>query len=270
MTVFEVPEAAQRFRPARRWQQLAVFFLLACAWSWPFFWWRDMHAASYMAWQIPHPLKSTLMMWGPGLAALFCRWWFRTPADGRIALTGGQGWRAWSFYLVPMLALALVGVESPEFGPEPAHFMVLMLALLGFINVLGEELGWRGHLQPLLQALPRAQRYLLIAGLWALWHFTNLFAGRGGPADIAQYLAWYLPASLALTVLIGEATERGRALTIAVTLHAWADLMMEFAGWRTAAVFLLALPFWGWLLWTWPRTDLTSTSLTAASAHCTN
>lgn len=118
--------------------------------------------------------------------------------------------------------------------------------------MLGEELGWRGYLQDTLPGLPRWRRYALIAALWAAWHFTNLWAGRDG-GELLRYLAWYLPLTVLLSVVIGEATARSRAVAVAVALHAWANLAWEFPGPDTMLVALAAVPFWAWLLWTWPR-----------------
>lgn len=233
------------------WGRVALFFVIACAWSWPLFWFRDMQPAAWRAWGIPDPLKTTLLMWGPGLAALACMRMRPNPRP-RTTVFGGHALRSLAFYVVPILALAAVGVESPEFGPEPARLMVLAIALVGFVNVLGEELGWRGYLQDALAGVTRARRYGLIAALWAGWHFTNLWAGRDG-GELMRYLAVYLPVTLLLSLLIGEATARSRAIAVAVTLHAWVNLSWEFAGLRTTLVALAAVPFWAWLLWTWPR-----------------
>lgn len=232
------------------WRAVLVFFLLACAWSWPFFWWRDMHADSFRVFPLPYPLKNAFLMWGPGLAALVCLRLFRASHRRTIRLSGGAPLRALAFYGVPMLALAAVGIQSAEFGGT-VHAMVLALALVGFINILGEELGWRGFLQDALRPLSRPRRYLLIGLMWVAWHFTNLFAHREG-AELWIYLGWYLPFTVLLSVLIGEATDRARALVVAVTLHAWLNLLWEFGGTGTYAVFAGALPFWGWMLWRWP------------------
>jgi hypothetical protein len=62
-----------------------------------------------------------------------------------------------------------------------------------------------------------------------------------------------------LSAVIGEATDRGRALVIAVTLHGWIDALGEapqllgIAPARVYAVFGVSLVFWGWMLWTWRR-----------------
>jgi len=55
----------------------------------------------------------------------------------------------------------------------------------------------------------------------------------------------------------GEATDRSRALVVAVTLHSWIDALFEapallgVAPGRVYAVFAASLVFWGWMLWRW-------------------
>jgi len=233
------------------WGKVLFFFVIACAWSWPLFWWRDMHWESWMAWRIPMPLKNTLLMWGPGIAALLCLRMFRGSHQRRIVVFGSSRWRSLVFYFVPVFALAAVGVKSGELGQGTAHALVLLIGVIGLVNVLGEELGWRGFLQDALRPLPRTARYVLIGLMWTGWHFTNLFAHREGAA-LWTYLAWYVPSTIALSIVIGEASDRSRAVLVAVTLHAWMNLVLEFPGVGTHAVLALAIPFWGWMLWKWP------------------
>jgi hypothetical protein len=35
------------------WRAVAVYYTLACLWSWPLFWWRDKHGASWNALHLP-------------------------------------------------------------------------------------------------------------------------------------------------------------------------------------------------------------------------
>lgn len=236
------------------WARVALFFALACAWSWPLFWLRDMEPETWMRLPIPHPLKNTLLMWGPGIAALICLRLFAKTHRRSSFVFGGQALRALAFYGLPMLALAAVGVSHSETGGQRSHALVLLVAVMGFLNVLGEELGWRGFLQDALRPLGRVPRYLLVGLLWALWHFTNLFAHREG-TELLQYLAWYLPTTILLSALLGEATDRSRAVAVAVTLHAWTNLLWEFGGVGTYAVLAVAMPFWIWMLSRWPQSS---------------
>lgn len=234
------------------WIRVLVFFGLACAWSWPFFWLRDMEPELWMRLPLPHPLKNSLLMWGPGIAALICFRLFQRTHRRNSTVFGGQTLRALAFYGLPMLALALVGISGPDAGGQRTHALVLLIAVIGFMNVLGEELGWRGFLQEALQPLAPVPRYVLIGLLWAMWHFTNLFAHREGAA-LLTYLAWYLPVTILLSAMLGEATQRSRAIAVAVTLHSWANLLWEFSGTGTYIVFAASVPFWCWMLYRWPK-----------------
>lgn len=247
-------EGSPEPRAQTNWRAVATFYALACAWSWPFFWWRDMHGVSWQALHVPEPLKNSLIMWGPGLAALLCFAFFRKSHQRTITFAGGAIWRSLAFYFVPMLALALAGLPLGN-DSQVSHGLVGLIAVIGLFNVLGEELGWRGFLQDALRPLPHSPRYALIAVLWLVWHFTNNFAGMN-TTDLLARLVWYLPLTIVLSVLIGESTDRSRAVLIAVTLHSWIDLCFEFPGARTYLVAVLSVPFWAWLLWRWPnKTD---------------
>ena len=56
--------------PRVDWKAVGLYYVLACAISWPSFWWRDMHTASWVAWRVPGFLRMAPIMWGPGIAAL--------------------------------------------------------------------------------------------------------------------------------------------------------------------------------------------------------
>lgn len=244
------PLASSPEPPRVDWRAVGLFLLVACAWSWPLFWLRDMTEGGFGALPLPHPLKTTLLMWGPGVAALVCLRVFKGRHRRTLTLAGGYPARALAFYFAPMLGLAVVGVSLPEMGGR-VHAFVAVLAIIGLVNTLGEELGWRGFLQDALRPLARPWRYVLIGLLWAGWHFTNLFAHRSGP-ELWTYLAWYLPLTIALSALFGEATDRARAVLVAATLHAWLNIAWEFPSPGTWGVLAAALPFWAWMLWRWP------------------
>jgi len=70
--------------------------------------------------------------------------------------------------------------------------------------------------------------------------------------------AWY-PLTMILSAVIGEATDRSRALVVAVTLHGWIDALGEAPELlgvppvRVYTVFGVSLVFWAWMLWRWKR-----------------
>ena len=236
------------------WKAVAFFYGLACAFAWPFLYWRDLHTASWLAWRMPDFLKTATYMWGPGLAALVVLLVFRRTHRRTISVFGTSMGRGIAFYLVPALALVLAHLSAG--GPNAAA-TVAVVVTAGFFNALGEELGWRGFLQDALRPLSPLWRYVVIGALWEFWHFINRIHGRE-PNDIALGLAVFYPVLMGVSALIGEATDRSRSLCVAVTFHFWVDAptgVPKLLGGSTLPTLLVfggALVFWVVLLVTWP------------------
>jgi membrane protease YdiL (CAAX protease family) len=212
-----------------------------------------MHSASWQAWRFPAFFKTSTYMWGPGLAALAVFGFRRLHHPRTITFFGPSRRWSFSFFVLPLVALAIV--YAPLVGIRAA--VVGLLAVIGFFNILGEELGWRGFLQDALRPLPRGWRYLTIGILWEFWHFTNRTHGPDVSATARGLMLSY-PTVIALSFIIGEATDRARSLVVAVTLHFWIDALFEVPrlvvgpAWPTYLVFGLSLVFWAVLLWMWP------------------
>jgi membrane protease YdiL (CAAX protease family) len=241
-------------KPARvDWLGVVLYYVLACAVSWPFFWWRDMHPASWRAWKFPDPFKASCYMWGPGLAALAVLALRRARHHRTITFSGFS--RPWSlaFFVLPLVALGIA--YAPLVGARAAF--VGVLAVIGFFNILGEELGWRGYLQDALRPVAWPWRYLTIGILWEFWHFTNRL-DAADPWGTARGLLVSYPTVIALAAMIGAAADRARSLVVAVTLHFWIDALFEVPrlvdgpGWPTYLIFGLSLIYWAVLLWKWP------------------
>jgi membrane protease YdiL (CAAX protease family) len=231
------------------WLSVCVYYVLACAISWPFFWWRDMNGAAWSQWQVPNFIKTWSYMWGPGIAALICFALFRKTHIKTITFFGTSVFRSLLFYLMPIVALAIVGVDGQGMN---SHVFPLVFGLLGFISILGEELGWRGFLQDALRPLSPVKRYMLIGVMWELWHFTNRM-GQGELMQIIIRVSIWIVLLMIFSFLIGEATDRSRSVVVAVTLHAWIDILAEFTTTGTIVVFVLSLFYWAYLLWTWEK-----------------
>ena len=247
-------ERSELTRPA--WRAAALFVLLACLWSWPLFWLREFHSDLWQALPVPAPLRMTLVMWGPGLAALVCWRLFRARVARTASLLGGAPLRALAFYFVPLSVLAACGTRIQDLaGWQNVHAIVLAIAVVGFVNTLGEELGWRGFLRDSLAPLSLLERGALSGLIWAAWHFTNLFAGRQDGEAVLAHLAWYVPLTIVLSILLDAGVSRSRALVVAITWHTWMNLAWELGGSTKWWVLAAALPFWALLLATWPRPE---------------
>lgn len=204
-----------------RWLVILVFYVLACAISWPLFW---LTRYSGMEPVVPPPLLSLGFMWGPGIAALICWAIFRWP---KRSWTFWGSWRfTLAFYLAPLLVLSAVlyAVAGPK------GLIILPLGgIFGFLMTLGEELGWRGWLQDALRPIPRVWRYVLIGVMWEFWHmrFGSAIFGDMSWAEALLVEAKWLGGAILIAAVIGEAMDRGRAPIVAVTLHLWVNLVMS-------------------------------------------
>ena len=237
------------------WTSVVTYYVLAAAISWPFYWWRDMRPASWAAWDAPEFAKHATYMWGPGIAALIMLVLFHRRHVRTVTFFGTSVVRSTAFYLVPMVALALA--YAPELLRGDTLWLLIRLVVIGFLLILGEELGWRGFLQDALRPLPPVRRYALIGILWELWHFTN--RTHVGPlVAILIRVSLFIGILFVLSWIFGEAVERTHSLVVAVTLHAWfntifaASRFFSASPLRAVVVLALAVVFWAYLLRKWP------------------
>ena len=169
-----------------------------------------------------------------GLVALF------GPALGAIVVTRADGtwpelraritdwrqplrWYAIAFGLPFAVAAIALVVYILTTGTAPGLGTVSAIELVIFVLVIGEEIGWRGFLQPRL----RERMGLVSAGLvtgvaWTLWHAPMyLLAGAAGLAAFAVFAWWVIP----LAVVMGAVAERTRSSVIVATvLHGAANI----------------------------------------------
>jgi len=243
------------------WRAVAFYYFLACALSWPFFWWRDIHSESWWGWRFPMVptaspltfiLKNAIVMWGPGIAAILSLVVFRKTHRRTITFWGTSVFKSLAFFWVPILFAVIAGVPMPDGSVN--RLGTVALGFVTLFTMLGEELGWRGFLQDALRPLSTVKRYLLIGVMWEFWHFTNR-TSHGSLKHIIFFLAIFYPTGILLSWIFGEATERGKSLLIAVTLHTWFDIVFTFPGNRTYIVVALSIAFWIFLLAQWKGED---------------
>jgi uncharacterized protein len=228
------------------WRAIAVFYFLACLWSWPFFWWRDVHTASWNAWRLPEEIKGLTQPWGPALAAIAVFYLFPGARNRSASLPGSSWIRSVLCFATPIL-FACIGyaVQSKHFSYSLVYYL-----MVGGFSTLGEELGWRGYLQGALRPWGRLRGYLLLALMWEVWHFTSHTKGSLG--EVISRLEIIVPAVVVITFALAFLTERTGSVILATAVHEWIDLGVDSGGYLLWAG-LASVPVWLWLIRTWPK-----------------
>lgn len=152
---------------------------------------------------------------------------------------GGIGWAAW---LQPDSS-GLIHPAGP-LGDEPFHqselpAKIFTRALLGLLVVsllaLGEEVGWRGYMQPRLTA-----RYgvthgvVLAAAIWAAWHVPLALGGIQSAEGLSNVILAVLQplGHSGYGLMLGFLWERARSIWIVTLAHGagnnWANLPFRF------------------------------------------
>lgn len=195
-----------------------------------------------------------LPQWGPGLAALLMLLLFR-----RDGLSLRPAWRAagvgryagalalpllGAAMLWPLVArfVASVDVAPMDVGGGLRSLSPLWLAGMLF-GALGEEIGWRGYLQPVVRGRwNAAATSLLVGALWALWHVQSW---ANGPLFMACLVAALVGYSLAITALIDDVP--GARLPLAVLFHLGINVGLSFFGDLVSQTGFMALNAAVWL-----------------------
>jgi uncharacterized protein len=235
------------------WTAIVTFYLIACAFSWPFFAWRDLYPENWAATTVPAPLRNLGVMWGPGIAALICFFIFRKTHVRTITITGTSTVRSLLFFLLPYaiwIIILLINPDEKTIAPE--YF--LQLIPFGFLMIIGEELGWRGFLQDALRPLKEWKRWLVLGLMWEFWHFTRGLV-EGGPLQLIIRKTFMIALVLIMTYIIGKLTDKTKSLIVAVTLHSWVDIQFEYSHLNTHLAGVLSIIIWAVLLWKWDNKD---------------
>lgn len=163
------------------------------------------------------PTTFILPQWGPGLAALLMLLLFRKDGLTLRPNLRAAGWaRPVVALALPLLvAAALLPLVTRLLGTTGSAALTPVWVVGMAFGALGEEIGWRGYLQPLLrrQLGPLAVS-LLVGLLWGLWHM-QMWAN--GPVFMAFLLLSMIGYSLVITALIDDA--RGGRVLIAALFH---------------------------------------------------
>jgi len=167
-----------------------------------------------------------IALFGPAIAAIVVSW-----ADGTLGEIRSRttAWRQpvstyvaafgipFTVAAVGAVVLVLAGVmDWTGFGSISAIEVVI------FVLVIGEEIGWRGFLQPRLRArMGLLESGLAVGGVWVLWHLP-IYLGEASPlTDFAIFAWWVVP----LAVVMGFVAERARySVIVATVMHGAANI----------------------------------------------
>ncbi|MCB9237413.1 MAG: CPBP family intramembrane metalloprotease [Flammeovirgaceae bacterium] len=233
----------------RKYKPVIFFYCLACLFSWPFFFWRDVHSDNWNSLQIDPIIKTCFIMWGPGLSAIITSLIFREKIKKTISFFGSSILKSFLFWSLPMIAFLTFGDYDNEvltIGRMATYFSGI------FLFTLGEELGWRGFLQDQLNHLPKWKQYLIMGTLWELWHFTTRTLSGSITARILRPVLFIIPNTV-LSFLFGESVNKSKSIIVAVTFHAWYNLLFEFSNKTTYIIFSISVLFWVFMLLTWDK-----------------
>lgn len=231
------------------WLSIVIFYVIACAVSWPFYAWRDIYSESWVNSSIPGAIRNLGVMWGPGIAAIICFFVFKKSHNKTISLSGTSPLNSILFFLIPYAIWFSINIINPSGSNfEYTHFLVLIP--FGFLMILGEELGWRGFLQDALNNLKEWKRWLILGTLWEFWHFTNMMMNKE-PIDMIKVKLIRLIAVIIITVVIGKLTNRTKSLLVAITLHSWINIQIEYNTLNTIIAGILSLIFWTYMIMKW-------------------
>jgi membrane protease YdiL (CAAX protease family) len=100
---------------------------------------------------------------------------------------------------IPVLLMIAAGISVDVTEPFPWAMLPAMFAIRTiFAGPLGEELGWRGFLLPILRKRHGALAASLLIGLvWAPWHLPAMLSGPAtDQRPLAQFFIWVLTASV--------------------------------------------------------------------------
>jgi membrane protease YdiL (CAAX protease family) len=205
-----------------------------------------------MAWSVTSPewaMLAPLSMWAPA----FARFVARSTVDRGFASTlplnrWGDGG---ALVILRPLAIPLLvygaayaiawsagyAQWSPGEGrwtttPQIVANLLINLAILGVFGTFtatGEELGWRGYLQPRLDAA--GVRYsVLVVWLVQLAYHAPLMIGAGylGSDSVAKSLLLFAIGDLPVTFLIAWLAYRARSLWPAVFLHSFHNTISQW------------------------------------------
>jgi len=172
----------------------------------------------------------TYSMLCPAFAVLLTRYLtkegYGVNGKGFLMLGMDMSYGKWKWYLfsilIPMIYMdlgkGLIFLLFPQsFNPEMLEvygvtestiwiypMVAITTAVMISIGALGEEIGWRGYMMPMLEELFGVKKSIIIGGvIWGVWHFPANFAGHNfGTGYIGEPWSGFLVFTI-LTIFMG-------------------------------------------------------------------
>jgi CAAX protease family protein len=166
-----------------------------------------------------------LGLFGPAFAAVMVTRAEGTWPELRARITGWRSparWYAIAF-LTPFLVAAAARVALAIAGAAPIGFgSISAIEGVIFVLVIGEEIGWRGFLQPRLRTrLGIGAAGIAVGVLWTLWHVVLYLVPEVRVVDFAVFAWWVIP----MAVVIGAIAEgAGFSVLVATVMHGAANI----------------------------------------------
>jgi membrane protease YdiL (CAAX protease family) len=159
------------------------------------------------------PAGIVLPQLAPGLAALITLVVFRRDAHRIVFALGSRP--VLRVVLAVTVPLAIAGVAFITVAPSPSTTALGLLALVWIpIGALGEEVGWRGYLNPVLSTRFRGLTAAVITG--ALWVPFHVGLWHLGPVRFALFGVGLIAASVVVVAIVGDARF---SVTLATLFH---------------------------------------------------
>ena len=147
-------------------------------------------------------------------------------------------WYLFSILVYPVIILFAIGIGVvlgvTELNGRIADILPLFIAGMGaqfvprMLYSLFEEWGWRGYLEPRLMLLGVSDlpRHLFVGFIWAVWHFSLIFATDYTEIPFLIYLPIFVIGTMLTAVVYGQMRKASRTVWTSVLMHGVANTFL--------------------------------------------